>query len=223
MSLKTLQCYAVLLVARLTSILRYEGYLPYDRSGDFVYQVCEATTLVAVVGLIAALLTTHARSYDARKDRFGAGLGLDAVLPPAAGAALLAAPALLLALVLHPSLNNNWATDTAWAFALYLEAVAVVPQLFMFSSAMASAAAEVEPFEANFVFAIAAGRACQFVFWLSSFRELNDKYAAHYSRAYPGHLVVLSQVVNLLLLADYVYFYLSASRRREGFILPSSI
>ena len=223
MSLKTLQCYAVLLVARLTSILRYEGYLPYDRSGDFVYQVCEGTTLLVVVGLIAALLTTHARSYDARKDRFGAGLGLDAVLPPAAGAALLAAPALLLALALHPSLNNNWATDTAWAFALYLEAVAVVPQLFMFSSAMASAAAEIEPFEANFVFAVAAGRACQFVFWLSSFRELNDKYAAHYSRAYPGHLVVLSQVVNLLLLADYVYFYLSSARRREGFILPSSI
>lgn len=30
-SLKTLQCYAVLLAARLTSILKYEGYLPYDK------------------------------------------------------------------------------------------------------------------------------------------------------------------------------------------------
>ena len=33
-----------------------------------------------------------------------------------------------------------------------------------------------------------------FVFWLSSYHELNDKYAAHFGAKYPGYLVVASQV-----------------------------
>lgn len=32
----------------------------------------------------------------------------------------------------HPTLNNNFFTDTAWAFSLYLEAVAIMPQLYLF-------------------------------------------------------------------------------------------
>lgn len=31
--------------------------------------------------------------------------------------------------IVHPGLNNNWFTDVAWTFALYLEAAAIVPQL----------------------------------------------------------------------------------------------
>lgn len=42
-------------------------------------------------------------------------------------------------------------------------------------------------------------------------------------RKYPGHLVVLSQVINLLLMADYCYYYVGASRRRENFILPQTM
>ena len=53
-SMKTLQCYALVFAGRLSSILIYEGYLPYDRSGDWLYQFCEATALLLVLGLLFA-------------------------------------------------------------------------------------------------------------------------------------------------------------------------
>lgn len=144
-------------------------------------------------------------------------------IPSELGIVVLVGPALVLAILLHPNLNNNWFTDSAWAFALYLEAVAMLPQLVMFQNAVSTindgwrvAASdnfnsrrhllalrdrsptqrvhvwhaplslsayplqrnmEVEPFEANFVFSIAVARMLHFVFWLSSYHELNDKYS----------------------------------------------
>jgi hypothetical protein len=46
---KTLYLYAVAFASRLTSILRFEGYLPYDKSGDWLYQTVELLTLVFVL------------------------------------------------------------------------------------------------------------------------------------------------------------------------------
>ena len=39
---------------------------------------------------------------------------------------------LCLAQIIHPALNGNALTDISWTFALYLEAVAVFPQIYMF-------------------------------------------------------------------------------------------
>ena len=38
-SVKTLHCYFFVFIGRLISITRHEGYLPYDRSGDWLYHV----------------------------------------------------------------------------------------------------------------------------------------------------------------------------------------
>lgn len=40
--------------------------------------------------------------------------------------------ALVLAGIFHPRLNAFMPADIAWAYALYLESVTVLPQLFMF-------------------------------------------------------------------------------------------
>ena len=44
----------------------------------------------------------------------------------------LIVPAAVLALIFHPSLNAFMPSDACWAFALYLESVASLPQIFMF-------------------------------------------------------------------------------------------
>ena len=36
-SLKTLELYALTFLVRLLSIMRHQGYLPYDKSGDWFY------------------------------------------------------------------------------------------------------------------------------------------------------------------------------------------
>lgn len=44
----------------------------------------------------------------------------------------LAAPCFVLALLFHPGLNSHFLADTTWAFSMYLESVAMLPQLVMF-------------------------------------------------------------------------------------------
>ena len=249
LSVKSLQAYALVYAGRLASILVrrrrararaapraaprraatssppspaqfYEGYLPYDKSGDGFYQACEVLALVLVVGLLAAALLVLPR---AAKDRAADGFGAY-LLPSELGVLWLVVPAAGLALLLHPNLNANWLTDTAWTTALYLEAVAIFPQLVMFHRQQErQQEKEVEPFTANFVFGVAAARVLTFLFWLSSYHELNDKYADALHRKYPGVMVVLSQVVNLLLVADYMYVWMSSARSRRPVLLPQTI
>lgn len=139
-----------------------------------------------VVALLVAVLVLFPRTYGRGADSFGA-----LYVPPQFGVLWLVLGSLVLATLLHPNLNGNFATDTAWTFALYLEAVAVLPQLYMFQRGREK---EVEFFTANFAFCVAVGRLLHFMFWLSSYHELNNKYAAHFGSKYPGHFVVLSQV-----------------------------
>lgn len=169
----------------------YEGYLPFDKSGDWFYQTCEVFALLQVCALLVAVVVVFPRSYGRDADTFGT----TNYTPSQFGALWLVLSSLALAALLHPNLNGNFFTDTAWTFALYLEAVAVMPQLFMFQRSQRSREEkEVEFFTANFAFCIALGRLFQFCFWVSSYHELNNKYAAHFGSKYPGHFVVLSQV-----------------------------
>jgi hypothetical protein len=146
-SFKSLQAYALVFAARLCSILNYEGYLPFDRSGDWFYQTVEVSALVLTLALIGA---TWALKLKSSGDKFDAKLMERLRAPAEFGVLLLAVPALILAALLHPSLNNNWFTDVAWTFALYLEAVAIWPQLYIF--AKEDPMKEIEPLELNFVF-----------------------------------------------------------------------
>ena len=182
-SFKTLQAYALVYAARLTSILFYEGYLPYDKSGDWFYQSVEVSALVVCAALLACIQLRILRYAD-KADTFDAQLSRLLGLPPWAGVLVLVVPVLLLAAVLHPSLNNNWATDVAWTFALYLEAVAIYPQIYIFSSIKE----EVEPLELNFVFFLAVARLLHFVFWVSSYQELNDKTSGSLNRKFRASL-----------------------------------
>ena len=45
------------------------------------------------------------------------------------------------------------------------------------------------------------------MFWLSSYHELNDRTGDLHAK-YPGHFVVISQIVHLALMVDFFYFYI---------------
>lgn len=72
--------------------------------------------------------------------RITAPLGLTCVtltdnkpVPGEVGALLyLAVPCFVLAVIFHPGLNSHFLADTTWAFSMYLESVAMLPQLYMF-------------------------------------------------------------------------------------------
>ena len=60
-SLKTLVLYAFVFALRLCSILVYEGYLPFDASGDYFYPGVEITSLLVTLAAIY-LTAVHFRS-----------------------------------------------------------------------------------------------------------------------------------------------------------------
>ncbi|KAK2194736.1 ER lumen protein retaining receptor [Babesia duncani] len=117
-SLQTIYCYVVLLGSRLCSIVPYQGYLPSDSSGDFLYQFSEFLCLVFAVYVAYQCCVKYKSTYDTNEDQITAKY--------------LLIPSLVLAVILHPSLNRNTLTDICWAFALYVETLAVLPQLLMF-------------------------------------------------------------------------------------------
>ncbi|KEP67367.1 UNVERIFIED_CONTAM: ER lumen protein retaining receptor, putative [Hammondia hammondi] len=186
-SLKMIECYVVLIFARLCSIIPFEGYLPYDRSGDWLYQCVEALSFLLAGTVVYLCRRRYASTYDVGGDTLNH--------------LFLIVPAALLALLFHPSLNAFMPADFAWTFALYLEAVAVLPQLFMFQKQ-----GKVEPFTTHFLAAQALSQVFSFIFWVSSYSELNS--AQNTLKSYVGHWVIGMQVMQLIVMGDFIYHYI---------------
>ncbi|RHY08701.1 hypothetical protein DYB25_002824 [Aphanomyces astaci] len=71
LSLKTLQLYGFVFLFRLCSITRYQGYLPYDRSGDWLYTFIEFVGLGLTLAVIFLVTVQFRGSYDFKFDTFG--------------------------------------------------------------------------------------------------------------------------------------------------------
>ena len=127
-SAKTLQCYVVVFLMRLFSILRHEGYLPYDRSGDWLYHCLEGIALCATCTALYLVQFHYAATYEESHDSFGSIPNL----PSELGALCIIVPAAVFAILIHPSLNKDWFSDTTWTYSMYLESFAILPQLFLF-------------------------------------------------------------------------------------------
>merc|ERR1719160_2354392 len=110
-------------------------------------------------------------------------------------------PAAALSLIFHPNLNNFLPSDIAWAFALYLESVAVLPQLFMFMKE-----GQAQPHTSHFLAAQAMSRLFSFIFWASSFSELSNP--DHVIKKFVGNWVVGIQLLQLVIMGDFIFHYL---------------
>lgn len=191
-SLKMMECYVIVCSARLCAIVPFEGYLPLDKSGDWLYQVTEAASLCLAGWIVYLIRFRYASTYDPSNDTMKH--------------LYLIIPSFVLALILHPKLNDFMPSDIAWAFALYLESVTVMPQLFMF---MREGTAE--GFTSHFLAAQATSKLISFSFWASSFSELaNDD---HVLKSFVGNWVVAMQLVQLLVMGDFIYHYLRCIRQ----------
>merc|ERR1712084_113270 len=91
-------------------------------------------------------------------------------------------------------------SDISWAFALYLESVTVLPQLFMFMKEGSA-----QPHTAHFLAAQALSRLMSFIFWASSFSELSNPN--HHIKQFVGHWVVGIRAFQLVVMGDFIYQY----------------
>lgn len=208
-SLKSLQCYCCVFVLRLTSILRHEGYLPYDKSGDWLYHVVETLSLLCAGVATACVAVRFSSSYNAKDDAFG-----NFHIPSEFGAVFLIGPCFLAAAIFHPNLNKDWVSDVSWTFSMYLESLAIMPQLYMFQKQAGEA---VETLVSHFVFALGFARIVEMAFWMSSFHELADVNGSKFV----GILVLVVQFVHVALMADFFYFYAIALKSGMPMQLPT--
>jgi ER lumen protein retaining receptor len=208
-SIKTLQLYCLVFFFRLTSIMRHEGYLPYDKSGDWLYHFIEVAALIFTAGALYGCTGPFKSTYQADLDKFG-----EFKVPPGYGALYLAIPVFIISVFIHPGLNADFISDTAWTYAMYLESTALIPQLFMFQK---QASGVVELLTAHFVAALGFGRLMEFFFWIYSYPELADRSGSRL----PGYLALFSQFVQLVLMVDFFWYYYMAVKNATPLVLPS--
>lgn len=209
-SAKSLQLYSIVFFCRLSSILRHEGYLPYDKSGDWLYHVIELLALCFSCAALYACLGPFKSSYQVDLDQFG-----EFNVPPGFGIVYLVVPVFILALIAHPNLNNDFFSDCAWVFAAYLETVALIPQLYLFQKMKNGV---VELLTAHFVAALGFGRLIEFFFWLYSYKELVTSSGSKM----PGYISILSQLMQMVLMIDFFWLYFQAVTNATPLVLPNN-
>ncbi len=188
LSANTLICYSILLFARLTSTLFYPGYLPNDSSGSWLYQLSDIISMLICCLLIYLLYFKYRETSD---------LILDNKIP----FYFLVVPSYLLAVMVKSNLNNNFFCDTNWAFSMYLETVAIFPQILLFTIKKG----QIEKFTSHYVALCGLSRLFSLIFWWDTYDELN--HSDSFFGNYVGYFIIGAQILQLLIMADYYYLY----------------
>ncbi|KAJ7570194.1 hypothetical protein O6H91_01G109700 [Diphasiastrum complanatum] len=182
-SLKTQELYALVFATR---------YL--DLFTDFisVYNTAMKVIFLATSFSIVWYIRSHKavrRSYDKEQDTFRHYL--------------LVIPCFILALLVHDKFNVR---EILWTFSLYLEAVAILPQLVLLQRTK-----NVDNLTGNYVFLLGAYRGLYILNWIYRFMM---------ERHYRQWITWISGVVQTALYADFFYFYIRSWKNNERLKLP---
>lgn len=189
LSVKMLECYCILLVARLMAILPIEDYLPQCRSGDFFYRFFEMGTLVACAYLVYVCKVQYKETYDTTVDNFNI--------------AFILAPSLLLSLFANPHFSGHLFIDIAWAFSMGVETLAAMPQLYMFVKE-----SRVEPYISHFLAGQVISKALAFVYWVPTCYDL-----AVASEQHATWWILILFFAQFAIMADFSWKYIKCFRK----------
>merc|ERR1712179_803541 len=116
----------------------------------------------------------------------------------------LLGPALLLSLILNHEFS---VMEILWSFSIFLEAVAILPQLFMVSKT-----GEAESITSHYLFALGSYRGLYILDWI---------YRYVYEDFYDP-IAIVSGCVQTVLYCDFFYLYITkVLRGKEKFVLPA--
>ncbi|CAH8644163.1 unnamed protein product [Schistosoma guineensis] len=116
---------------------------------------------------------------------------------------LLLIPSLLLGLVANYEFSLY---EVLWAFSIYLESVAIMPQLFMISKT-----GEAETITSHYLFALGSYRALYLFNWI--YRYVFDDYL--------DYIAVVAGIVQTLLYCDFFYLYIAKVMKGRDLRLPA--
>jgi len=187
LSARSLELYALFYLFRLTSTCQKNGYIPVDRSGDWLYQTLDACGFLMVLQLLYAVHKTYRHTYQQHLDW---GIDFWRVVP-----ALIT-----LAFFLHGDLNHNVTYDIIWQISLNFATVALLPQLWVMYQLP-----KVEAVTSHYVASITLGNFCAFLFWFWGFVEIGPVDG---EASVGGWGVILCHTIMLLESAEFMIKYL---------------
>ena len=199
LSLNTLICYLLVLSGRLSSTLFYNGYLPSDTSGDWFYQLTEILSFLFILLLIFLMKKTYKQTSDTNLDTIKFYY--------------FAIPCLIIGLLVHPVLNSNFITDSLWTFSMYLQAFAIYPQIQLFINKKG----QIETYTSHYVALLGLSTVFSIFFWYDTYEELNNwtEISFPFFSDYVGYIIIFSQVLQLIIMADFYYLYFKSLFKGE--------
>ena len=115
----------------------------------------------------------------------------------------LLAPAALLACLLNHEFS---VMEILWTFSIYLESVAILPQLFMVSKT-----GEAETITSHYLFALGSYRGLYILNWI---------YRYHYENFYDA-IAIVAGIVQTVLYCDFFYLYVTKVMAGKKIVLPA--
>lgn len=183
-SLKTQELYALVFLTRYLDLLT--SFISVYNS---VMKVVFISSSIAIVWCMRAHPLVR-RTYDKDVDTFRHYF--------------LVAGCLLLALIFHDGFT---VLEVLWAFSIYLEAVAILPQLVLLQRSR-----NVDNLTGQYVFFLGAYRAFYILNWI--YRYLTED---HYSR----WISWIAGIVQTALYLDFFYYYFISWKNNEKLKLPA--
>lgn len=80
----------------------------------------------------------------------------------------------------------------------------------------------IESYTSHFVFSMAASKFLNLLFWMGSWEELNGGWG-FLSQHFAGPLVITSQILQLVLMASFIFYYVRAAVQDAPMVLPTSM
>jgi len=177
-SLKTQELYVIVFLARYLDL--FWNFLSYY---NVVMKIIFIVSSVSIVYIIR-FGVPHKDTYNAEDDAFPY--------------LYLIVPAALLGVAINQDYSSPF--EMCWAFSIYLEAVAILPQLFMLQKQGGS-----ENLTSHYIFMLGMYRLFYLFNWIY-------RYATEDNYMQP--IVWVSGIVQTALYLDFFYTYVSAKRER---------
>jgi len=145
--------------------------------------------IASAAGTVYLMFVKFKATYDGNHDTFRVEF--------------LLGPVALLALVLNHEFS---VMEILWTFSIYLESVAILPQLFMVSKT-----GEAETITSHYLFALGSYRALYIFNWV---------YRYHFEGFY-DIIAIVAGIVQTVLYCDFFYLYVTKVMAGKKIVLPA--
>ena len=111
-------------------------------------------------------------------------------------------PVFIVAIPFKPYIYRNWFADLLWIYSMFLESVALYPQIRLFSVKKGL----IENFTSQYLILHIISTLYGICFWYQRFYKFNDRDSLLLG-GYSGYLIMVSEIIKLVSMGYYVYLF----------------